>query len=199
MNSNWLILDWDGTLAYSSLITKKEDEDLNMLPTFVNTLSVDRNGTVGETALFLRPNAKDFLQKISQKYNLILWSFGTKKYIKECMESTGFASFFSRIVVREMMKYQIKDLFNLNIPLNKIAIVDDANDTFGILNPVNCIDIPSWSFHFQDDSILKVMDILINYHFKNIMAQYDRHDLEKKRMEIIQNLNALNERQSGVQ
>ena len=197
MSNEWVVLDWDGTLGYSSLLNKKEDDvsSLDIISTFVKIISLDRNGIKGKTALFLRPNAESFLRRMAQKYNLILWSFGTKDYIEECMDVTGLGVFFQKIIFREMMRHQMKDLFHLNIPMNRVVIVDDSNDAFGVLNPVNCIDIPSWSPYFEDDSILNIMDVLVNYHFKNIMAQYDKHDLEKKRIEIIRNLRTLEQTQ----
>jgi TFIIF-interacting CTD phosphatase-like protein len=196
MKNNWLVLDWDGTLAYSVLLAAGEvdEANVNKIPTFKGMLSLDRNGTEGMTALFLRPHIKSFLKMTSEKYNLVLWSFGTANYIAECMEMTGFSIYFSKIIVREMMKYPIKDLFYLNLPLNKIAIVDDSNNTFGILNPMNCIDIPTWLPYYDGDRVLKVMDVLIQYHFKNIMSQYDKYNLESKRNDIIRKINSLNQK-----
>jgi TFIIF-interacting CTD phosphatase-like protein len=194
MKNDWLVLDWDGTLAYSALLSEQSETDLNQFPTFVRALSLDRNGTEGPTALFIRSKAKNFLKRISKEYNLILWTFGTQKYIKDCMQATGFDKYFTKIIFREMMKQPIKDLFQLKVPLNRVAILDDSNDTFGILNPVNCIDIPSW-YPYDEDTILDVIDTVIHYHFKNILSQYSSHDLENRRTEIIRTLNILNQKQ----
>jgi hypothetical protein len=122
---------------------------------------------------------------MSSKYRLVLWSYGDSGYIAQCLSLTRFKPYFRGIISRQNMVAPVKDLYALDPDLTNIAVVDDSNNPFGMLNPYNCIDIPSWSAGNVSDTILNVMPSLVDFHFNEVLAKRNIDDLLSLRMYII--------------
>lgn len=150
-------MDWDGTLAFSCPLAACARGGTRYLrrrapktpPPYV--LDMDKNGQPEPTALFLRPGARAFLDELSARYTVGLWSFGVPEYLAQCLQKTDLADAFSLIKTRADMTLPVKDLYTLTGDLARVLIVDDEPATFGFLNPDNCIPIPPWS-PFSDDA-----------------------------------------------
>jgi hypothetical protein len=187
-----VVLDWDGTLAYSHQPTSLNDDKLpGRSPTAV--LGIDRNGLPGTTHLFLRPHSGKLLAQLAQRYDLVLWSYGVTDYIAQCLQATGLGERFERIITRELMPVPIKDLAALQPDLTKIVIVDDSNDSFGLLNPVNCIDVPSWDPTIGDDRVLPAVVKLVELHFGRVLRHYSNEKLHELRQQVLVRLSGKQE------
>jgi hypothetical protein len=190
INQRVVVLDWDGTLAVSvpagyfpTSNSKREHKLFRQYP-----LTIDRNGMLGKQELYLRPGIQEFLSGLRPRYQLILWSFGVAEYLRQCMEQTHLHKYFHQIIDRETMMnagMEIKDLYRLRGSLEQIVIVDDSNDMFGMLNPFNDIDIPTWHLDY-DDQILKWFPKVIDFHFDYILNEISNTELLQVRLNLIE-------------
>jgi TFIIF-interacting CTD phosphatase-like protein len=158
-------------------------------------LSMSRDGVKGDYGLILRPGVKHLLTVLRQKYQVVLWSFGVGSYINECLQKTGLANIFSQslVITREKMdsmNTDLKDLYLLSklSPLNEIVIADDSNEMFGILNPFNCIDVPTYNYLDSSDNLLEILPYIIDFHFMNILSKTTEEQLVSLRQGIIRYL-----------
>jgi len=154
-SSRVVIVDWDGTLAFScpaAACARKR------LTSPFPPVEMDRNGQPEPTALFLRPGTRDFLEELSAHYIVGLWSFGVAEYVAQSLQNTGLADAFALVRTRADMTLPVKDLYTLTGDLTRVLIVDDEPTTFGFLNPDNCIPIPPWS-PFREDAAAGEADL----------------------------------------
>lgn len=188
-----LVVDWDGTLAFSESVDPdnqyypmpleedgsppRHDAGINNLKGQSATLSIDRNGVVGETRLFIRPYAFNFLSRMSKYYRLVLWSYGVEEYIRQCLIVSRMRTLFEKVIVRENMRIPLKDLAAIEKDLTHIAIVDDSNATFGLLNPYNCINVPSWFPAMEDDRVFNVLPLVVDFHFQYVLRKRSTRQL----------------------
>jgi hypothetical protein len=96
------------------------------------------------------------------------------------------------VITREKMAAMHTDLKDLHAlrkvsPLHETLIVDDSNEMFGILNPFNCIDAPTYSLNTADH-FLDVLPLLIDFHFQNVLSRHTEEQLLALRKDIIQAL-----------
>jgi len=136
-----VVLDWDGTLAYSC------PWETCLRRGFVPTLEpirVDRNGSAGLTGLFLRPGITEFLERLSERYVVGLWSFGVQEYVMQCLRSADLLGMFKTVKTRAGMETPFKDLFIVSQRLSNVILVDDECQLFGFLNPDNCVQVTAW-------------------------------------------------------
>ena len=124
-----LILDLDETLIYLK-----------------NKINTSNNDAFSSSILILRPGLIDFLKKMKQIYELIIFSSGTLDYIMpiiKIIEKKG--KFFEYILYRKHISYlkngeYYKDLSLLNRNLKNVIIVDDMAKNF-VLHKSNGICI----------------------------------------------------------
>lgn len=192
-----VVLDWDGTLAVSLLMSAVETRRRRYPKELGEPieLSMSRDGVKGDYGLILRPGVKHLLTVLRQKYQVVLWSFGVGSYINECLQKTGLANIFSQslVITREKMdsmNTDLKDLYLLSklSPLNEIVIADDSNEMFGILNPFNCIDVPTYNYLDSSDNLLEILPYIIDFHFMNILSKTTEEQLVSLRQGIIRYL-----------
>lgn len=145
-----VVVDWDGTLVYSCSLANCAEKGI--ISSF-DPVNVDRNGGPGPVALFLRPGAYEFLGKLSQDYLIGLWSFGVYEYVTECLQCMALSKMFSFVKTRVDMRIPFKDLYMINGDLSRVLIVDDDCESFGFLNPGNCIPIAAWTPFSDQDNV----------------------------------------------
>jgi hypothetical protein len=195
-----VILDWDGTLAAvipDGIITRPVHA-LRAMEINLISLPLDHEGKPGRYLLILRPHLYELILTLTANYNLALWSFGAKEYVEYCVTATGLHKIFTgdNLITRADMqnwKTPYKDIFllksRLNLSMNEMVIVDDAHATFGLLNPYNCIDIPSWSPEMRQDKCLKSLPALIEKRFE-FLIKYSEEELLQRRLDILTTLEA---------
>jgi TFIIF-interacting CTD phosphatase-like protein len=193
-----IILDWDGTLAAiipDGIITRPVHAARSLEINLVS-IPLDREGKPGKYLLILRPHLYELILTLSSSYNLALWSYGVQEYILRCVNSTGLHTVFNgpNLITREDMQdlnTEYKDIYliknRLDIRMHETLIVDDSNASFGVLNPYNCLDIPSWTPDMRQDTCLKSLPALIEQRF-DVLERLGEAELERRREIILRSL-----------
>ncbi|OHT04826.1 NLI interacting factor-like phosphatase family protein [Tritrichomonas foetus] len=129
-----LVLDLDETLVYSS-------------PLKMNSDSIPIR--VGRRRVFVqfRPGLFDFLQAISQIYEIFFFTASAEAYANQIIDrilpETPVNHRFFRQSCRCFHGYPVKDLNLINRPLNKVLIVDDLEGS-ALLHLNNLVRISPW-------------------------------------------------------
>jgi hypothetical protein len=197
-NKRTVILDWDGTLGCvipDGIITRPVHASRALGINFVS-LPLNHEGKPGRYLLILRPHLFEMIFTLSADYNLALWSYAMPDYIKACLQSTGLHKIFSgpNVITRADMfawKTQYKDIFllkeRLGIRMQDTLIVDDSHFSFGVLNPFNCVDIPTWTPDLHQDTCLKALPTMISQRF-DALERLDETQLVRRREEILRSM-----------
>jgi TFIIF-interacting CTD phosphatase-like protein len=197
-NKRTIVLDWDGTLASvipDGIITRPVHAARAMEINLVS-IPLNQDGKPGRFLLILRPHLYELILTLSASYNLVLWTFAVPEYINNCLQSTGLHKLFhgANVITRADMfawKTKYKDIFllkeRLGIRMKDTIIVDDSHFDFGILNPYNSLDIPSWTPDMRQDKCLKALPTLIDERFV-LLDRMDEDELLRRREEILSSL-----------
>jgi Dullard-like phosphatase family protein len=170
-----LVLDLDETL-----ICIKRDSN--------NNIKLNKNNLI---ALIFRPGLLDFLHKMKQLYELILFSSGTSEYVTPIVKSIEKKEkFFEHILYRQHVTYDdngnlFKNLNLLNRNVKNILIVDDTfkNFKYHKLNGI-CIK-PFYGDVYSDKDTLKVLgSILYKIRFDADITGDIRISLNKEKNSI---------------
>ena len=171
-----LVLDLDETL-----ICIKRDSN--------NNIKLNKNNLI---ALILRPGLLDFLHKMKQLYELILFSSGTSEYVSPIVKSIEKKEkFFEHILYRQHVTYDdngnfFKNLNLLNRNVKNIIIVDDTyrNFKYHKLNGI-CIK-PFYGDVYNDKNTLKILgSILYKIRFDADITGDIRISLNKEKNSIV--------------
>jgi len=112
-----------------------------------------------------RPNAKEFLKKAKEHFEIIAFSVIDRKFTKQKLEKLGMLKCFSRIYGKESLidgKKAISIIAkDLNRDIKDIKIIDDRPNQ--ILEKDNVISISPWFIgsNKEDNELAKLFDILL--------------------------------------
>ena len=164
-----------------------KDQKYTLVLDLDETLISFRIGIHGRGIIKLRPGLFDFLNKIKNKYELVVFTAGTKEYadpIIDIIEKKE--KYFIKRLYRQHTIYRdniyIKDLSKLGRDLSKIIIVDNMPQNF-CLQKENGILI---SNYFGQDSGDNTLDLLADILLK-IAQKYGRdvrNEINKYKEEI---------------
>ena len=153
---------------------KINDQKYTLVLDLDETLISFRMGYNGKGVLKMRPGLFNFLKKVKKKYELIVFTAGTKEYadpILDIIEKKE--KFFTKRLYRQHTVYKdniyIKDLSKLGRDLSKVIIVDNMPQNF-CLQKENGILI---SNYFGEDSGDNTLNELVNILMK-IAEKNDR-------------------------
>ena len=174
INYNNLII-----IPYLPLKTSKDKYQYTLVLDLDETLISFRINQTGKGILKMRPGLFNFLKRVKNKYELVVFTAGTKEYadpIIDIIEQKE--KFFVKRLYRQHTIYRdntfIKDLTKLGRDLSKIIIVDNMPQNFR-LQKENGILINNYFGQDNGDNTLQLLgDILLK------IAQSPRKDVRNE-------------------
>ncbi|XP_015790435.1 carboxy-terminal domain RNA polymerase II polypeptide A small phosphatase 1 [Tetranychus urticae] len=150
-NKLCMVIDLDETLVHSSFrpIDKAD---------FIVPVEID--GTLHQVYVAKRPYVDEFLQKMGQLYECVLFTASLAKYADPVADLLDKWNVFRARLFREScVLYRgnyVKDLRKLGRDLHRIVIVDNSPASY-IFHPDNAVPVASW---FDDDSDTELRDLI---------------------------------------
>ena len=156
--------------------------------TMVNFKFTDLNKGLGK--IFLRPGLENFLEVISEFYEIIVFTSGTKDYadiILDIIENKKNKKYFSGRLYREHIikvgNQSTKDLTKLGRNLAKTIIVDNLSQCFKLQKENGILISSFYGENENDNALIELQKILIKiYYEKNDV----RKSIEKYKKEIFE-------------
>ncbi|CAH2013500.1 unnamed protein product [Acanthoscelides obtectus] len=151
MYKKCMVIDLDETLVHSSFkpITNAD---------FVVPVEID--GTVHQVYVLKRPHVDEFLKRMGELYECVLFTASLAKYadpVADLLDQWGV--FRARLFRESCVFYRgnyVKDLNKLGRELQQIVIVDNSPASY-IFHPDNAVPVASW---FDDMNDSELMDLI---------------------------------------
>lgn len=146
-----LIIDLDETLVHSSFKPISNAD-------FVVPVEID--GTVHQVYVLKRPYVDEFLQRVGDAYECVLFTASLAKYadpVADLLDKWGV--FRSRLFRESCVFYRgnyVKDLGRLGRDLHRVVIIDNSPASY-IFHPDNAVPVGSW---FDDMSDTELRDLI---------------------------------------
>ncbi|CAH1249509.1 carboxy-terminal domain RNA polymerase II polypeptide A small phosphatase 1-like isoform X2 [Branchiostoma lanceolatum] len=151
MHKKCIVIDLDETLVHSSFkpVTNAD---------FIVPVEID--GTVHQVYVLKRPYVDEFLQKMGEMFECVLFTASLAKYadpVADLLDKWGVfrARLFRDSCVFHRGNY-VKDLSRLGRDLCKVIIVDNSPASY-IFHPDNAVPVASW---FDDMSDTELLDLI---------------------------------------
>ncbi|XP_062711903.1 phosphatase Herzog [Aedes albopictus] len=121
---------------------------------------VEIDGTVHQVYVLKRPHVDEFLKKMGELYECVLFTASLAKYADPVADLLDKWNVFRARLFRESCVYHmgnyVKDLNKLGRDLQKIVIVDNSPASY-IFHPDNAVPVKSW---FDDTSDSELLDLI---------------------------------------
>ena len=166
-----VLLDLDETLIHTCSSLELQDETLRSY----ENLNAFRISVEGEQMLVLqRPNLREFLQKASSQFNLILFTASTEEYTRLILNQIDpEKKYFKKCYFRQHCtpclmkgskgtKVYVKDLRVATkemIPLERLVLVDNSSMSFAF-QPDNGVPITSFMDDCNDNALMVLLQFL---------------------------------------
>uniref|UniRef100_A0A0A9X8N7 protein-serine/threonine phosphatase n=1 Tax=Lygus hesperus TaxID=30085 RepID=A0A0A9X8N7_LYGHE len=151
MHKKCMVIDLDETLVHSSF------KPINNAD-FVVPVEID--GTVHQVYVLKRPYVDDFLQRMGELYECILFTASLAKYADPVADLLDQWGVFRCRLFRESCVFHrgnyVKDLNKLGRDLQKVVIVDNSPASY-IFHPDNAVPVASW---FDDMTDTEMLDLI---------------------------------------
>lgn len=135
-----LVIDLDETLVHSSF---KPIENADFI------VPVEIDGTLHKVYVLKRPHVDEFLKKMGQLYECVLFTASLAKYADPVADLLDTGNIFKARLFRESCAFYrgnyVKDLSRLGRDLDRVIIVDNSPASY-IFHPENAVSVPSFSF-----------------------------------------------------
>jgi len=144
------VIDLDETLVHSSF---------RPIASADFKVPVEIDGNVHQVYVLERPYLAEFLTKMGEIFECILFTASLAKYADEVTDKIDPQSVFAHRLFRESCVYDrgnyVKDLSRLGRELNRTIIIDNSPASY-LFQPQNAIPCSSW-FDDKNDTLLKDM------------------------------------------
>lgn len=132
-----LVIDLDETLVHSSF---KPIENADFI------VPVEIDGTLHKVYVLKRPHVDEFLKKMGQLYECVLFTASLAKYADPVADLLDKDNIFKARLFRESCAFYrgnyVKDLSRLGRDLNRVIIVDNSPASY-IFHPDNAVSTPT--------------------------------------------------------
>lgn len=150
-NKFCVVIDLDETLVHSSFTPVNN-------PDFIIPVEID--GTVHQVYVMKRPFVDEFLQKMGELFECVLFTASLGKYADPVTDLLDKWDVFRARLFRESCVFHrgnyVKDLSRLGREMNKIVIVDNSPASY-LFHPHNAVPVVSW---FDDMSDRTLLDLI---------------------------------------
>ncbi|KAJ3591872.1 hypothetical protein NHX12_007003 [Muraenolepis orangiensis] len=146
-----VVIDLDETLVHSSF------KPLNNAD-FIIPVEID--GTVHQVYVLKRPHVDEFLQRMGELFECVLFTASLSKYadpVSDLLDKWG--AFRSRLFRESCVFHRgnyVKDLSRLGRDLHKVIIIDNSPASYAF-HPDNAVPVASW---FDDMCDTELLDLL---------------------------------------
>jgi len=151
MHKKCMVIDLDETLVHSSF------KPINNAD-FVVPVEID--GTVHQVYVLKRPYVDEFLQRMGELYECVLFTASLAKYADPVADLLDRWGVFRARLFRESCVFHrgnyVKDLNKLGRDLQKVLIVDNSPASY-IFHPDNAVPVASW---FDDMTDTEMLDLI---------------------------------------
>ena len=153
-NKKTLVLDLDETLVHSNFIPFNIPSDIK--------IQIELDNNLHDIYVLVRPYVKEFLERMSKKYELVIFTASLSKYANPLLN----------LITDDYCPYRlyrehctlintafVKDLSRLGRDLKDVIILDNSPIAYS-LNPNNGFPISSWFEDKNDYELLQIIPIL---------------------------------------
>ncbi|KAL3281565.1 hypothetical protein HHI36_004773 [Cryptolaemus montrouzieri] len=151
MHKKCMVIDLDETLVHSSFKPISNAD-------FVVPVEID--GMVHQVYVLKRPHVDDFLRRMGELYECVLFTASLAKYadpVADLLDQWGV--FRARLFRESCVFYRgnyVKDLNKLGRELQQIVIVDNSPASY-IFHPDNAVPVASWFDDMNDSELLDLI------------------------------------------
>ncbi|KAL0273956.1 UNVERIFIED_CONTAM: hypothetical protein PYX00_006510 [Menopon gallinae] len=146
-----MVIDLDETLVHSSFKPISNAD-------FVVPVEID--GTVHQVYVLKRPYVDEFLKRMGELYECVLFTASLAKYADPVADLLDRWGVFRARLFRESCDFHsgnyVKDLNKLGRDLKKIIIVDNSPASY-IFHPDNAVPVASWFDDMTDSELLDLI------------------------------------------
>ena len=153
-NKKTLVLDLDETLVHSTFYPFQIKSDI--------ILKISLDGKNHIIHVLKRPNLDFFLKKVSEFYNVIIFTASLSEYAEPLINILDPEKKFGRLYRQNCIKkngFYIKDLNQIGKNFKDIIIIDNNPISF-ILNRDNGLPILTWYENIKDNELIKFIPLL---------------------------------------
>ncbi|XP_031779638.1 carboxy-terminal domain RNA polymerase II polypeptide A small phosphatase 1 isoform X2 [Nasonia vitripennis] len=151
LHKKCMVIDLDETLVHSSF------KPINNAD-FVVPVEID--GTVHQVYVLKRPYVDEFLQRMGELYECVLFTASLAKYADPVADLLDKWGVFRARLFRESCVFHrgnyVKDLNKLGRDLQQIIIVDNSPASY-IFHPDNAVPVASWFDDMTDSELLDLI------------------------------------------
>jgi RNA polymerase II subunit A small phosphatase-like protein len=146
-----MVIDLDETLVHSSFKPISNAD-------FVVPVEID--GTVHQVYVLKRPYVDEFLQRMGELYECVLFTASLAKYADPVADLLDRWGVFRSRLFRESCVFHrgnyVKDLNKLGRDLQKVIIVDNSPASYNF-HPDNAVPVASWFDDMTDSELLDLI------------------------------------------
>ncbi|GLD54718.1 CTD small phosphatase-like protein isoform X1 [Lates japonicus] len=134
---------------------------------------VEIDGTVHQVYVLKRPHVDEFLQKMGELFECVLFTASLAKYADPVADLLDQWGVFRARLFRESCVFHrgnyVKDLSRLGRELSKVIIIDNSPASY-IFHPENAVPVQSWFDDMTDTELLDLIPL-----FEGLKASPRRH------------------------
>ncbi|XP_028289039.1 CTD (carboxy-terminal domain, RNA polymerase II, polypeptide A) small phosphatase-like a isoform X5 [Parambassis ranga] len=165
-SKNCVVIDLDETLVHSSFKPISNAD-------FIVPVEID--GTVHQVYVLKRPHVDEFLQKMGEMFECILFTASLAKYADPVADLLDQWGVFRARLFRESCVFHrgnyVKDLSRLGRELSKVIIIDNSPASY-IFHPENAVPVQSWFDDMTDTELLDLIPL-----FEGLSKEEDVYSL----------------------